>query len=142
MLAVLLVSLIQTNSYAIDDVWGGMGLTEDAVNYDNSYSNTVFDKYTKQQEEANKKKEEASSSLYKYPANLSSPEFSADPVPILDSDHRTIKTIEFYGLNSVSQDEITQHMQLKEGSEYTRASLQEDLRTIRLFHGKNEGHPI
>ncbi len=130
-LAVMLFSFVQTGSFALDDVWGGMGLTEDAVNYDNSYSNTVFDRYTKQQEEeARKKAEEATSSQYKYPANLSSPEFAADPVPILDSDHRTIKTIEFYGLNSVSEDEITQHIQLKEGSEYSRSSLQETLRTI------------
>lgn len=129
-LAVMLVSLIQTNSYAIDDVWGGMGLTEDAVNYDNSYSNTVFDKYTKQQEEEARKKTEQSSSMFKYPANLSSPEFSADPIPILDSDHRTIKSIEFFGLNSVSEEEITEHLQMKPGGEYSKAKLQEDLKTI------------
>lgn len=127
MLTFALAAFIQTGSYAIDDVWGGMGFTEDAVNYDNSYSNTVFDKYTKPQETETQKED---SSPFRYPANLTSPEFAADPVPILDSDHRTIRTIEFYGLNSVSQDEITQRMQMKEGNEYTRSSLQEDLRSI------------
>lgn len=38
--------MTQTTSLAVEDVWGGMGLTDDAVKYNNDYANTVFDKYT------------------------------------------------------------------------------------------------
>ena len=97
-LAVTLATFIQTNVFAIDDVWGQMGLGEDAVNYDNSQTNTVFDKY-------NKSQTTTSESTPKYPANLVSPEYES-PVPISDSEHRTIKTVEFYGLNSVDKEEL------------------------------------
>lgn len=119
----MLATVIQTGSYAIDDVWGGMGLTEEAVNYDNSYSNTVFDQYNKQQTQS------VPDPYSKYPANLVSPEYSSS-VPVNDSEHRVIKTVEFYGLNSVEKEELTKNMQMKEGSEYSKSDLQSDLRTI------------
>lgn len=119
-LAVMLATLIQTGSFAVDDVWGGMGLTDEAVNYDNSYTNTVFDKYNKQQS--------VPDPVNTYPT-LVSPEYT-DSVPTTDSEHRTIKTIEFYGLNSVEKEELIKNMQMKEGGEYSRSDLQTDLRTI------------
>ncbi len=118
-LTIALATFVQTGSYAIDDVWGGMGLTDEAVNYDNSYTNTVFDQYNKQS---------VTDPISTYPT-LVSPEYSTS-VPTTDSEHRVIKTVEFYGLNSVEKEELTKKMQMKEGSEYSRSDLQTDLRTI------------
>ena len=45
-LALMLTGIIQISGYAVDDVWGGMGLTEEALQKDSNYANTIFDKYT------------------------------------------------------------------------------------------------
>lgn len=65
--AIILVLLSQTVSLAVDDVWGEMGLTDDAVQYNNDYANTVFDKYTNY---TNSKTPEYTQG--KYPTDLSS----------------------------------------------------------------------
>ena len=39
---ILVVSITQIQAFAIDDVWGGMGLTKDAIQL-NSRPGTVFD---------------------------------------------------------------------------------------------------
>ena len=42
----MLAVAVQTTGLAVDDVWGGMGLSEDAVQQNKDYTDTVFDKYT------------------------------------------------------------------------------------------------
>ena len=42
----MLAVAVQTTGLAVDDVWGGMGLSEDAVQQNKDYADTVFDKYT------------------------------------------------------------------------------------------------
>ena len=44
--AAILVLLSQNSSFAVDDVWGGMGISDDSIQYNNDYANTVFEKYT------------------------------------------------------------------------------------------------
>ena len=124
MLAVILVMTAQAGCMAVDDVWGNMGLTDEAVQYNNNYANTVFDKYT---DYSNSKNEEASSGHY--PTNLTSgtaPEIS-DPV---EKEKRIIKDIEFYGLNSIAEQELREKMQMKKGGDYSRNLLQTDLKAI------------
>lgn len=119
-IAIILVALTQIGSYAIDDIWGGLGLSEDAIQYDNSNNSTVFDQYS----------QKTNSSDKKYPTNLTAPRLGQDMRANNDTDHRTIRGIEFYGLNSVSQEELMQKMQMKEGATYSKETLQTDLRAI------------
>ena len=65
LLALTLVLFMQSGSFAVEDAWGGMGLSEDSVNYD--YANTVFDKYT-----APNNQEIPNYSQGNYPTDLSS----------------------------------------------------------------------
>ena len=105
-IAIILVALAQTGGYAIDDIWGGFGIAEDAAKPKNSDSGN------------------------KYPANLTPSRINQDLQATNDTDHRTIKGIEFYGLNSVSQEELLEKIQMKEGGTYSKEILQADLRTI------------
>ena len=41
-----MVLISQNTSLAVDDVWGGAGLTDEAVQYNSDYANSVFEKYT------------------------------------------------------------------------------------------------
>ena len=41
-----------------------------------------------------------------------------------------IKAIEFYGLNSIAQQELLEKMHMKEGGDYSRDLLQTDLKAI------------
>ena len=125
MLALILAMTAQTHSLAVDDVWGGMGLSEEAVQYNNNYANTVFDKYTNYSDSEKKTPNYTSG---QYPTNLSSPNISSSAPA--DKEKRTIKKIEFYGLNSITPQELLEKMQMKEGGEYTRETLQSDLKTI------------
>ena len=59
---------------------------------------------------------------------MSSPNISSSAPA--DKEKRTIKKIEFYGLNSITPQELLEKMQMKEGGEYTRETLQSDLKTI------------
>ncbi len=113
--------MAQTSSLAVDDVWGGMGLSDEAVQY-NNYANTVFDKYTNTQNP-----EAPDYSKGEYPTNLTTPKTSKNNA---DKEQRIIKQIEFYGLNSITPQELTEKMQMKEGGIYSREALQTDLKTI------------
>ena len=119
-IAIILVALTQIGSYAIDDIWGGLGLSEDAVQYDNSNNSNVFDQYSQQTNSSDKQ----------YPTNLTAPRIDQDMHSNNDADHRTIRGIEFYGLNSISQEELMQKIQMKEGAVYSKETLQSDLRSI------------
>jgi len=119
LLALTLVFFMQSGSFAVDDVWGGMGLSDDAVNYD--YANTVFDKYT-----APNNQEIPNYSQGNYPTDLSS---QAEESP-LEKEKKIIKDIEFYGLNSITQQEIMEKMKMKKGEEYSRDLMQTDLKAI------------
>ena len=117
--------LVQTSVYAVDDVWGGMGLTDEAVQYNNSYANTVFDKYTNY---SNSEQPKYALDEAKYPANLSSQSANSDGTA--NNQNAVIKNIEFYGLNSVPQSELLDKLQMKVGGTYSREMLQSDLKTI------------
>ena len=113
-IAIILVALAQTGSYAIDDIWGGLGISEDAVQNSSTVFSTNSDNSTEN----------------KYPTNLTPTRITEDLQATADADHRTIKGIEFYGLNSVTQEELLEKMQMKEGGPYSKQILQTDLRAI------------
>lgn len=119
--AAILVLLSQNSSFAVDDVWGGMGISDDSIQYNNDYANTVFEKYTTPSNNPT-----PDISTKQYPTNLSTQATTSS----VSKENKTIKNIEFYGLNSVPQSEITDKMQMKAGEEYTREKMQADLKTI------------
>lgn len=119
--AAILVLLSQNSSFAVDDVWGGMGISDDSIQYNNDYANTVFEKYT-----TPSNNQTPDISAKQYPTNLSTQTTTSS----VSKENKTIKNIEFYGLNSVPQSEITDKMQMKAGEEYTREKMQADLKTI------------
>lgn len=119
--AAILVLLSQNSSFAVDDVWGGMGISDDSIQYNNDYANTVFEKYT-----TPSNNQTPDISTKQYPTNLSTQTTTSS----VSKENKTIKNIEFYGLNSVPQSEITDKMQMKAGEEYTREKMQADLKTI------------
>ena len=116
-----MVLLSQNSSFAVDDVWGGMGISDDSIQYNNDYANTVFEKYT-----TPSNNQTPDISTKQYPTNLSTQTTTSS----VSKENKTIKNIEFYGLNSVPQSEITDKMQMKAGEEYTREKMQADLKTI------------
>ncbi len=118
----MLAVAIQTTSMAVDDVWGGMGLSEDAVQQNKDYADTVFDKYTNYSDSSAPKVNNG-----QYPTDFSGSQVSADSS---DKENRKIKKIEFYGLNSVSSQELSEKMQMKEGGTYSRDMLQSDLKAL------------
>lgn len=124
--AIILVLLTQTSSFSADDVWGEMGLMDDAVKSNTDYANTIFDKYTSYTENQNSNTPDYAQG--KYPTDLSSQSSSGNTS--LDKENKTIKNIEFYGLNSIPPQELLEKMQMKQGSEYTRSKMQSDLKTI------------
>ncbi len=116
LLAILLVSLTQTCAYSIDDVWGSsMGITEDAIKQ-NTTTNTIFD----------------ASDVPSLRTETSAPEVTHDvlPTPVISEQEKTIKSIEFMGLNSLTQEEILSQMKMKVGEPYNRSDMQDDLKTI------------
>lgn len=124
--AIILVLLTQTSSFSADDVWGEMGLMDDAVKSNTDYASTIFDKYTSYTENQNSNTPDYTQG--KYPTDLSSQSSSGNTS--LDKENKTIKDIEFYGLNSIPPQELLEKMQMKQGSEYTRSKMQSDLKTI------------
>ena len=118
----MLAVTVQTTGLAVDDVWGGMGLSEDAVQQNKDYADTVFDKYTNYSDSSTPKINNG-----QYPTDFSGSQISADSS---DKENRKIKKIEFYGLNSVSSQELTDKMQMKEGGNYSREMLQSDLKAL------------
>ena len=119
--AAILVLLSQNSSFAVDDVWGGMGISDYSIQYNNDYANTVFEKYT-----TPSNNQTPDISTKQYPTNLSTQTTTSS----VSKENKAIKNIEFYGLNSVPQSEITDKMQMKAGEEYTREKMQADLKTI------------
>ena len=118
----MLAVAVQTTGLAVDDVWGGMGLSEDAVQQNKDYADTVFDQYTNYSDSSTPKINNG-----QYPTDFSGSQISADSS---DKENRKIKKIEFYGLNSVSSQELTDKMQMKEGGNYSREVLQSDLKAL------------
>ena len=84
--------MTQTNVVAMDDVWGGMGLSEEAVQ-DVPRPSDMF------------KSQDGS-------ATSQTQTSSETPV---DKELRLIKDIEIYGLNSVAEHEIREKIQMKQG---------------------------
>ncbi len=123
LLAAILVLISQNTSLAVDDVWGGAGLTDEAVQYNSDYANSVFEKYASptgtQTPEVTQKD---------YPTDLSSQD--ADSSNPIDKEKKIIKEIEFYGLNSVAEQELRDKMEMKIGGEYSRDLMLTDLKTI------------
>lgn len=118
-LTAIMVLLAQVPAFCIDDVWGSsMGITEDAMKQD-STSNTVFDASNTQVPQL---RETTSTPLV-------SPEITSISSNT-DKENRTIQNIEFYGLNSLPQDEILSQMKMKVGAPYSRSDMQDDLKTI------------
>ena len=98
LLTIVLVSLAQIPAGAIDDVWGSsMGITEDAIKQSAS-SNTVFDTPS-----APAIRDEA--------PILTPPDLTSSQS--VDKENKTIKDIEFYGLNSLPKDELLSQMKMK-----------------------------
>lgn len=115
LLTIVLVSLAQIPAGAIDDVWGSsMGITEDAIKKSAS-SNTVFDTPS-----APAIRDEA--------PILTPPDLTSSQS--VDKENKTIKDIEFYGLNSLPKDELLSQMKMKIGDSYSRSEMQDDLKTI------------
>ncbi|MBR1424085.1 BamA/TamA family outer membrane protein [bacterium] len=114
--AISLALLTQNISFASDDVWGSMGLGEDAANT-GSY-NSIFNQYAP-----------AGNETYA-PSYNDQTYYSDSDSEAASKEGKTIKSIEFYGLNSVPESEILVKMQMKEGEAYTRSSMQTDLKTI------------
>ena len=112
-----MVSLAQVRAFGIDDVWGSsMGITEDAIKQ-NSSSNTIFDSTN------------TAPSQVQTSSPAAVPEVSSTSLNT-DKENRTIKNIEFYGLNSLPQDEILSQMKMKAGEPYSRSDMQDDLKAI------------
>lgn len=112
-----MVSLAQVRAFGIDDVWGSsMGITEDAIKQ-NSSSNTIFDSSN------------TAPSQIQTSSPVAVPEISSTSLNT-DKENRTIKNIEFYGLNSLPQDEILSQMKMKAGEPYSRSDMQDDLKAI------------
>lgn len=129
-IAAIFVLLAHVPANAVDDVWGDMGLTNEMLRQ-NAGTSTIFNTYTPPMKEHEIQTPE-----------LKKPEFSSNITPIveepiitstdtsIDKEHKTIKEIEFFGLNSVSEQEILSVIQMKQGGEYTRDMMQEDLKKI------------
>ena len=111
-----MVSLAQMPALSVEDVWGSsMGITEDAVRQ-NSSSGTIFS--APSYSENNSISEDNTYDASSYAAASG------------DKENKTIKDIEFYGLNSLPKDELLSQMKMKVGESYTRADMQDDLKTI------------
>ncbi len=137
---VALTLLAQSASFAIDDAWGSMGLTNDAL-HSSGVSNAIFNQLTKTPD-VDSSEDQTDISPYTNPYHPSySPSYSSndlyntytptvDMTASVDKEGKKIKDIEFYGLNAISSDELLSKMQMKSGSEYTKESMQADLRAI------------
>lgn len=125
MLAVILALMAQPNTFAVDDVWGGMGLSDEAIQYNNNYASNIFDKYT---DYTNSKTPEYSQG--NYPTNFSTYEEPTTPSDPIEEEKRLVRDIEFYGLNSITEQELREKMQMRQGGDYSRDLLQTDLKAI------------
>ena len=131
LLITFIIPLVQIPANAVDDVWGNMGLTNESINKGASQS-TIFNTYTPPMKEHDIQVpdiEQPSYSQNMLPT-ASEPIVSTVSSASGSEEHRTIRSIEFYGLNSVSEDEILSKIQMKKGGEYSRDMMQEDLKAI------------
>ncbi len=117
LLTLLAASITQIPAFSVEDVWGEMGLTEDAIQQTGP-SGTVFDKYNTQT---------APEQINVPPITQTS---DSPKQATYSEESKTIRDIEFYGLNSLPKDELLSQMKMKVGEPYTRDDLQQDLRTI------------
>lgn len=140
LIVLALVSITQCTSYAVDDVWGGMGLTNDAMQQ-GSTSGTIFNQYTNPDYSIpttsftnplveTQGVDKYSSDEKKSPTIEDLAATSVDSSNYVDKEHKPIKEIELYGLNSIPQKDILDKMQMKAGEEYTRSKMQDDLKEI------------
>ncbi len=126
LLTTLLISLAQVPAFSIDDVWGSsMGITEDAIKQ-NATSNTIFDASN-----AATAPQQITPAIESTPAvdAYSQPENTSYSI-VSDKENKTIKSIDFYGLNSLPKDELLSQMKMKVGEGYSRSDMQDDLKTI------------
>ena len=106
-----LLSLVQIPAFCVEDVWGSsMGITQDAIQQ-NASSNIIFDTSNTFNTENN----------YTQTSENSVSE---------DKENKVIKNIEFYGLNSLPQEELLSQMKMKTGEVYSRSDMQDDLKSI------------
>ena len=133
-LALILVSFIQVPSLAIDDVWGGSGLMEDAYQSEtSSQSSTVFDTTNSGPstvEQNYYEQQQSEPSAYSENKTPDITDLIDTSTATADKENKIIKDIEFYGLNSIPKDELLSKMKMKAGEPYTKSDLQEDLRAI------------
>ncbi len=116
----ILTCFAQNSSFAIGDAWDSMGIMDEATGSIESI-NSILDSHT----DYNK--------LHSSTTEMQSPfEYENSTVTSIpgDKENKEIKIIEFYGLNSMTEDEIRSKMQLKEGELYTRSKMAQDLKTI------------
>ncbi len=143
LLTTILALYIQSAGCAIDDVWGGMGLTNDAL-MNTTNTGTIINQFIAPENDADIENINPMYPSAPSRTEFKSPDFSSQTSAYVDKEHKIIKDIEFYGLNSISKDEILSKLQMKQGEEYTRASMETDLKTIYdtgYFTEKMKGVP-
>ncbi len=132
-IAIALTLFTQSMCFAIDDVWGSMGLIDDVMQSGSS-SNTIYNQYTKPEQSSENSNYNPFDYSSKYPAQQTysqyTPSIETTSNDNVDKEGKTIKSIEFYGLNSVSSNEVLSKMQMHEGGEYSRSAMQSDLKAI------------
>ncbi len=114
--AISLVLLTQGSVFAMDGAWGSTDFYGNSLS-SSDYSVPLVDNYSYKLSEDSK-----------YPTNFT-PSAEVQSATV-DKENKIIKNIEFYGLNSVSQDEILEKLQMKKGAAYTKSLMQQDLKTI------------
>ena len=114
--AMMIALLTQMPGGAMDGAWGDMDVFGSSFDYENLSTKLMEQPSLLAIEEQ------------KYPTSFTTSENSAANPS--DKENKTIKNIEFYGLNSVSQEELTDKIQMKSGSPYTRELMQQDLKAI------------
>ena len=110
---------MQIPAFSVEDVWGSsMGITEDAVKQDSQKGN-IFDTPS------------SSSYIYNQDEYKAEPSYAQNTTDLsTEKENKTIKDIQFYGLNSLPQDEILSQMKMKIGEPYSRSDMQDDLKAI------------
>jgi len=119
------VSLTHTTGYALEDAWGGMGLSNDAASQ-NAVTNTIFNTPVVDPI-APAPQTDIQTTASSQSLQSTVDDFSSNNG---DKEHKTIREIQFYGLNAISQSEVLSKMQMREGGEYTREMMLNDLQSV------------
>lgn len=129
-IAAVLLTLAEVPAFSIDDAWGSMGLTGEAINQ-NASSGSVFNTYIPQMKDYEIQTPQFEEPKFSGGLNsvVEEPDIQMTGSSI-DKEHKIIKEIEFYGLNSIPQDEVLSKLNMQQGGEYTRDMMQEDLKAI------------